>query len=148
MDYETFFKREFKDIINKFNMIYTALDKDQFAIVGNGFALIFTVHLWEVSIRYVMANNHGELEVYNFDLFIVEKFNAIDREGIIKSVTIEEKVSNEIKIIARGLMNHWQGLLQGNKCWVEEYYTKFGVDGKPYKAHRSIVDKLGHLISC
>lgn len=147
MDCEKIFKHEFKNILNKFNMLYTALDKDQFAIVGNGFALVFTVHLGEVSIRYAMPNSQSELEIYNFDLFIVEKFNAFDREGIIKSVTIEEKVSNELKIIARGLMNHWQGLLEGNKCWVEEYYARFGVDGKPYKAHRTIIDKLGHLIS-
>ena len=43
-------------------------------------------------------------------------------------------------------MNHWQGLLQGNKCWVAEYYTMFGEEGKPYKAHMRIVDKIGHLI--
>ena len=146
MDYEVFFKRKFKSIIDKYSMIYTAFDKDQFAIAGKGFALIFTIHLGEVSIRYVMPNSQGGLEVYNFDLFIVGKFDANDRKGVKEAVTNEEAVSNEIIIMARGLMNHWQDLLQGNKSWIEEYYAMFGVNGKPYKAHRTTVDKLGHLI--
>ena len=88
----------------------------------------------------------GKLEIYNFDLFIVGKFDANDRKGVKKAVTHEEIVSNEITIMARGLMNHWQSLLQGDKSWVEKYYAIFGVDGKPYKAHRAIVNKLGPLI--
>ncbi|WP_432719017.1 hypothetical protein [Pectinatus frisingensis] len=93
-----------------------------------------------------MPNSQGKLEIYNFDLFIVGKFDANDRKGVKKAVTHEEIVSNEITIMARGLMNHWQSLLQGDKSWIEKYYAIFGVDGKPYKAHRAIVNKLGPLI--
>ena len=75
--------------MNKYDMKYLNIDNDEFAIVGKDFALIFMIHLDDIFISYVMPNSHRELEVYNFDSFIIEKFNAIDRlliEKILKKL--------------------------------------------------------------
>jgi len=142
MNYEMLFKHEFESIINKYNMKYLVVDNNEFAIVGRNFALIFTIHLGDAFIRYVMPNEQGELEVYNFDSFIVEKFNATDREKIKISNTVEEKITNQFKIIAKGLINHWHKLLKGEKTWMEDY-LKYELAGKPRKANKKIIDVIG-----
>lgn len=141
MNYEIIFKQEFENIINNYDLKYSAIDENEFAIIGKSFALIFMIHMDDIYIRYVMRNAQGELEVYNFDSFIVEKFNSIDREGIKISNTIEEKIMNEIKIIAKGLVNHWSGLLKGDKSWKMEYLN-YHLAGKPKMANRKISDIL------
>ena len=112
MNYEIIFKQEFENIMNKYDMKYLNIDNDEFAIVGKDFALIFMIHLDDIFISYVMPNSHRELEVYNFDSFIIEKFNAIDRENIKEASTVEERIKNRLKIITRGLINHWHELLK------------------------------------
>ncbi|WIW70883.1 hypothetical protein [Anaerosinus gibii] len=146
MDYKKVFSCKFKGIIEKYAMKCEFLDENQFAIIGKEFALIFTIHLGRVFVRYIMPGKGGELEVYNFDLFITEKFGDDDRAGIQKATTPEEMVLNEITVLTRGLINHWNDLLEGKKNWIEEYYLRFGVSGEPYKAHKTIAGKIGHLI--
>ena len=142
MNYEIIFKQEFENIMNKYDMRYLNVDNNEFAIVGRDFALIFTIHLDDIFISYVMRNSHGELEIYDFDSFIVEKFNAIDRENIKKTNIVEERVKNGLKIIARGLSNHWDGLMKGDKNWVEDYLV-YPLAGKPRKADKKIMDIIG-----
>ena len=139
MNYEIIFKQEFKSIINKYDMKYLNVDKDEFAIVGKGFALIFMIHLDDIFISYAMLNSHKELEVYKFDSFIVEKFNAIDRENIKEASTVEERIKNRLKIITSGLINHWDGLMKGDKNWVPEYLV-YPLAGKPKKANKKLID--------
>lgn len=142
MNYEIIFKQEFENIMNKYDMKYLNVDNNEFAIVGKDFALIFMIHLDDIFISYVMRNRHRDLEIYNFDSFIVEKFNAIDRENIKEANTVEERIKNRLKIITRGLSNHWDGLMKGDKNWLEDYLV-YSLAGKPRKANKKIIDKIG-----
>ncbi|MEG6585189.1 hypothetical protein [Dendrosporobacter sp. 1207_IL3150] len=144
MNMEILFRREFGNLISKYNMKYLLISDNEFALVGRKFALVFLIHLGDIFIRYINANDHGELDVYNFDSFLFSKFNDVDRENIKKSNTVEEKISNELQIIARGLLNHWHNLLEGDKNWLGEY-LKYPLAGKPKKANPQIIDIFGDL---
>ena len=56
--------------------------------------------------------------------------------------TVEERIKNRLKIITRGLSNHWDGLMKGDKNWLEDYLV-YSLAGKPRKANKKIIDKIG-----
>lgn len=49
------------------------------------------------------------------------KFDSNDRVGIGNPVTINDISIAELRISAKGLVNHWQSILNGDKTWISEY---------------------------
>lgn len=111
----------FKDIIEKYNFESVKINENSIALVGNKFAIVIVISREGTTLKYVMEDGQGEIVEYEFDSFISSKFDSNDRVGIDNPVTINDIIVAELRISAKGLVNHWQNVLNGDKKWISEY---------------------------
>lgn len=103
------------------------------AIIGKRFAILFQSGRGETDITYLTMNN-DELIEYPFDSFITSSFDANDRKGIVHADGFYEGALTDLKIIVRGLMNHWTGILNGSMDWVSKYErSRYYYEPRPTK---------------
>ncbi|WP_066891403.1 hypothetical protein [Clostridium nigeriense] len=111
----------FKEIIDKYGFESVKINETSIALVGNKFAILIVISRDGSTLKYVMEDEQGEIVEYKFDSFISSKFDSNDRIGIGNPVTINDIIIAELRISAKGLVNHWQNILNGDKLWISEY---------------------------
>lgn len=111
----------FKEIIDKYGFESVKINENSIALVGNKFAILIVISRDGSTLKYVMEDEQGEIVEYKFDSFISSKFDSNDRIGIGNPVTINDIIIAELRISAKGLVNHWQNILNGDKLWISEY---------------------------
>jgi hypothetical protein len=111
----------FKEIILQYNLRLIQISSSAIALVGWRFAIILCFSLEGVDLDYVIPNTVNELDVYHCNYFWGKKFDENDRKIIIKPSTIHDHIMAELETSAKGLANHWDNVLSGDKGWINEF---------------------------
>ncbi|EDN8804446.1 hypothetical protein GVJ92_06970, partial [Listeria monocytogenes] len=88
------------------------IDNNEVAFIGENYALGIGWSTDGVDLHYFKLDN-STLSKFSLDNLLNRKLTKIEREGILPSTTIYEKIINELIICERGFNNHFQELLQG-----------------------------------
>ncbi|MBO4767203.1 MAG: hypothetical protein J5532_07885 [Lachnospiraceae bacterium] len=116
----------------KYNMRFKVICSIQTAMYNDKCCLIFGIDRCDGVILSTTMRENGERIEYPINNFIVSKFDASDRVGIVpKFDTMSDKIKAELTIFARGLDSKWSNLLRGDMRWFEDYKKS----GWYYKEH-------------
>ncbi|MDD3224283.1 MAG: hypothetical protein PHX70_06180 [Clostridium sp.] len=134
-DYEEIIKNIYKNILENYDLKYIPINDFSIALVGWKFAIIVEVSRDGVTLSYIMPDENGVLVEYWFDSFISSKFESSDRKDIGNPKTINEIITAELKISAKGLVNHWEDILRGDRRWIIDY-ENYELGGNAEKVNR------------
>lgn len=113
----------FSEIMNTYKLSFVTITEGIYALAGKKYALIIGTGRDGVALYYVKRDSKGQLEEYYIDSFVVKEFDANDRQNIGNPQSIQEILLAELRIVAKGLVNHWEALLKGSLNWVDSYKT-------------------------
>ncbi|EAE0555607.1 hypothetical protein DC61_09265, partial [Listeria monocytogenes] len=102
----------FKGYEQNYQLKLTKIDNNEVAFIGENYALGIEWSTDGVDLHYFKLDN-STLSKFSLDNLLNRKLTKIEREGILPSTTIYEKIINELIICERGFNNHFQELLQG-----------------------------------
>ncbi|EAK8503145.1 hypothetical protein IAU30_001874, partial [Listeria monocytogenes] len=102
----------FKGYEQNYQLKLTKIDNNEVAFIGENYALGIGWSTDGVDLHYFKLDN-STLSKFSLDNLLNRKLTKIEREGILPSTTIYEKIINELIICERGFNNHFQELLQG-----------------------------------
>lgn len=119
-------------LANKYTLLCVDVG-DNIALVGNDFCIAFRFGRGETSIDYFWMQN-GELYEYPFNNFVASSFNINDRGDVGRKQGIYEYSIADLKILVKGLENHFKDILEGSKGWIE-FYKKSKYYYKPRILH-------------
>ena len=145
-NYQELITNIFKEIIEKYNFKIVEINEHSIALVRDKFAIIIVISRDGTTLKYVMEDEEGEIVEYKFDSFISTKFDSNDRSGVGNPVTIKDIIIAELEISARGLVNHWDNILTGDKKWINEYEVN-ELGGKGEIANAVIKTKLSPVFN-
>ena len=124
----------------KYSLKYINL-KNNVALVGINYAILFQFGRGETDITYLFLKNK-ELVEYPFNNFIASSITKEDRIGIQRKEGLFEYAIADLKIIVKGLENHWKEILLGDMCWLEKYKeSKYGYEPRISKLPENIFIK-------
>ncbi|MBC1761133.1 hypothetical protein HCA31_01320 [Listeria welshimeri] len=112
MDFYKEVEKIFKGYERKYQLKLTKIDNNEVAFIGENYALGIGWSTDGVDLHYFKLDN-STLSKFSLDNLLNRKLTQIEREGIIPSTTIYEKIINELIICERGFNNHFQELLMG-----------------------------------
>ncbi|MBC1963350.1 hypothetical protein [Listeria welshimeri] len=112
MDFYKEVEKIFKGYEQKYQLKLTKIDNNEVAFIGENYALGIGWSMDGVDLHYFKLDN-STLSKFSLDNLLNKKLTQIEREGIIPSTTIYEKIINELIICERGFNNHFQELLMG-----------------------------------
>ncbi|MBC1344411.1 hypothetical protein HB804_00650 [Listeria welshimeri] len=112
MDFYKEVEKIFKGYERKYQLKLTKIDNNEVAFIGENYALGIGWSTDGVDLHYFKLDN-STLSKFSLDNLLNRKLTKIEREGILPSTTIYEKIINELIICERGFNNHFQELLQG-----------------------------------
>lgn len=112
MDFYKEVEKIFKGYERKYQLKLTKIDNNEVAFIGENYALGIGWSTDGVDLHYFTLDNLI-LCKFSLDNLLNRKLTKIEREGILPSTTIYEKIINELIICERGFNNHFQELLQG-----------------------------------
>ncbi|MBF2472890.1 hypothetical protein IBB74_06670 [Listeria welshimeri] len=112
MDFYKEVEKIFKGYEQKYQLKLTKIDNNEVAFIGENYALGIGWSMDGVDLHYFKLDN-STLSKFSLDNLLNKKLTQIEREGIIPSTTIHEKIINELIICERGFNNHFQELLMG-----------------------------------
>ncbi|EAE2630725.1 hypothetical protein E1V00_15560, partial [Listeria monocytogenes] len=96
----------------KYQLKLTKIDNNEVAFIGENYALGIGWSMEGIDLHYFKLDN-STLSKFSLDNLLNRKLTKIEREGILPSTTIYEKIINELIICERGFNNHFQELLMG-----------------------------------
>ncbi|ECC1497886.1 hypothetical protein FNT44_04455 [Listeria monocytogenes] len=102
----------FKGYEQNYQLKLTKIDNNEVAFIGKNYALGIGWSTDGVDLHYFTLDNL-KLCKFSLDNLLNRKLTKIEREGILPSTTIYEKIINELIICERGFNNHFQELLRG-----------------------------------
>ncbi|EBH4248911.1 hypothetical protein FKZ78_04855 [Listeria monocytogenes] len=102
----------FKGYEQKYQLKLTKIDNNEVAFIGENYALGIGWNMDGIDLHYFKLDN-STLCKFSLDNLLNRKLTKIEREGILPSTTIYEKIINELIICERGFNNHFQELLMG-----------------------------------
>ncbi|EMA9393950.1 hypothetical protein U5970_002962, partial [Listeria monocytogenes] len=102
----------FKGYEQNYQLKLTKIDNNEVSFIGENYALGIGWSTDGVDLHYFKLDN-STLSKFSLDNLLNRKLTKIEREGILPSTTIYEKIINELIICERGFNNHFQELLQG-----------------------------------
>ncbi|EIA1486036.1 hypothetical protein VFC2021_06070 [Listeria innocua] len=102
----------FKGYEQKYQLKLTKIDNNEVAFIGEKYALGIGWSTDGIDLHYFKLDN-STLCKFSLDNLLNRKLTKIEREGILPSTTIYEKIINELIICERGFNNHFQELLMG-----------------------------------
>ncbi|EIE5605398.1 hypothetical protein LDQ54_000422, partial [Listeria innocua] len=105
-------EKTFKGYEQNYQLKLTKIDNNEVAFIGENYALGIGWSTDGVDLHYFKLDN-STLSKFSLDNLLNRKLTKIEREGILPSTTIYEKIINELIICERGFNNHFQELLQG-----------------------------------
>ncbi|EAF4914734.1 hypothetical protein C1T33_03010 [Listeria monocytogenes] len=112
MDFYKEVEKIFKGYEQKYQFKLTKIDNNEVAFIGENYALGIGWSMDGIDLHYFKLDN-STLSKFNLDNLLNRKLTKIEREGILPSTTIYEKIINELIICERGFNNHFQELLMG-----------------------------------
>ncbi|AMD24143.1 hypothetical protein GU74_00105 [Listeria monocytogenes] len=112
MDFYKEVEKIFKGYEQNYQLKLTKIDNNEVAFIGENYALGIEWSTDGVDLHYFKLDN-STLSKFSLDNLLNRKLTKIEREGILPSTTIYEKIINELIICERGFNNHFQELLQG-----------------------------------
>ncbi|EAA0093520.1 hypothetical protein K9J90_000859 [Listeria innocua] len=112
MDFYKEVEKIFKGYEQNYQLKLTKIDNNEVAFIGENYALGIGWSTDGVDLHYFKLDN-STLCKFSLDNLLNRKLTKIEREGILPSTTIYEKIMNELIICERGFNNHFQELLQG-----------------------------------
>lgn len=112
MDFYKEVEKIFKGYEQKYQLKLTKIDNNEVAFIGENYALGIGWSMDGIDLHYFTLDNLT-LCKFSLDNLLNAKLTQIEREGIIPSTTIYEKIINELIICERGFNNHFQELLMG-----------------------------------
>ncbi|EAC3357735.1 hypothetical protein ABZZ41_000619 [Listeria monocytogenes] len=129
----------FKGYEQKYQLKLTKIDNNEVAFIGENYALGIGWSMDGIDLHYFKLDN-STLSKFNLDNLLNRKLTKIEREGILPSTTIYEKIINELIICERGFNNHFQELLMGE--------TLSDYDNKEFVSNleKSIIER--ELLTC
>ncbi|EPP0962272.1 hypothetical protein ACULTN_000586, partial [Listeria monocytogenes] len=129
----------FKGYEQKYQFKLTKIDNNEVAFIGENYALGIGWSMDGIDLHYFKLDN-STLSKFNLDNLLNRKLTKIEREGILPSTTIYEKIINELIICERGFNNHFQELLMGET--LSDYDNKEVVSN----LEKSIIER--ELLTC
>ncbi|EPD8844048.1 hypothetical protein ACSFGA_000852 [Listeria monocytogenes] len=102
----------FKGYEQNYQLKLTKIDNNEVAFIGKNYALGIGWSTDGIDLHYFKLDN-STLCKFSLDNLLNRKLTKIEREGILPSTTIYEKIINELIICERGFNNHFQELLWG-----------------------------------
>ncbi|EIA1593987.1 TPA: hypothetical protein LWK46_003084, partial [Listeria innocua] len=105
-------EKMFKGYEQKYQLKLTKIDNNEVAFIGEKYALGIGWSTDGIDLHYFKLDN-STLCKFSLDNLLNRKLTKIEREGILPSTTIYEKIINELIICERGFNNHFQELLMG-----------------------------------
>ncbi|EHP2602872.1 hypothetical protein KOL41_003092, partial [Listeria monocytogenes] len=129
----------FKGYEQKYQLKLTKIDNNEVAFIGENYALGIGWSMEGIDLHYFKLDN-STLSKFSLDNLLNRKLTKIEREGILPSTTIYEKIINELIICERGFNNHFQELLMGE--------TLSDYDNKEFVSNleKSIIER--ELLTC
>ncbi|ECB9662470.1 hypothetical protein FL880_01555 [Listeria monocytogenes] len=129
----------FKGYEQKYQLKLTKIDNNEVAFIGEKYALGIGWSTDGIDLHYFKLDN-STLCKFSLDNLLNRKLIKIEREGILPSTTIYEKIINELIICERGFNNHFQELLMGE--------TLSDYDNKEFVSNleKSIIER--ELLTC
>ncbi|CAC96318.1 TPA: hypothetical protein ACSK7M_001845 [Listeria innocua] len=112
MDFYKEVEKIFKGYEQNYQLKLTKIDNNEVAFIGENYALGIGWSTDGVDLHYFKLDN-STLSKFSLDNLLNRNLTKIEREGILPSTTIYEKIINELIICERGFNNHFQELLQG-----------------------------------
>lgn len=112
MDFYKEVEKTFKGYEQNYQLKIAKIDNNEVAFIGENYALGIGWSTDGVDLHYFKLDN-STLSKFSLDNLLNRKLTKIEREGILPSTTIYEKIINELIICERGFNNHFQELLQG-----------------------------------
>ncbi|EAF8306250.1 hypothetical protein AYX61_06665 [Listeria monocytogenes] len=139
MDFYKEIEKIFKGYEQKYQLKLTKIDNNEVAFIGENYALGIGWSMEGIDLHYFKLDN-STLSKFNLDNLLNRKLTKIEREGILPSTTIYEKIINELIICERGFNNHFQELLMGE--------TLSDYDNKEFVSNleKSIIER--ELLTC
>jgi len=134
-----YFKEKRKEVIEELidssiGLEYLDINDRTSAIIGSDFAILFQFGRGVTDITYLTEDKENIIIEYPFNNFIVSSFDSNDREGIIQENGLYENTLTDLKILIRGLNNHWKNILVGSKEWILQYgKSKYYYEPAPAK---------------
>ncbi|EAD8644296.1 hypothetical protein AF450_01600 [Listeria monocytogenes] len=113
MDFYKEVEKIFKGYEQNYQLKLTKIDNNEVAFIGENYALGIGWSTDGVDLHYFKLNN-STLSKFSLDNLMNAKLTQTEREGILPSTTIHEKIMNELIICERGFNNHFQELLGGD----------------------------------
>ncbi|EAD5571979.1 hypothetical protein E3Z71_00855 [Listeria monocytogenes] len=139
MDFYKEVEKIFKGYEQKYQLKLTKIDNNEVAFIGENYALGIGWSTDGIDLHYFKLDN-STLCKFSLDNLLNRKLTKIEREGILPSTTIYEKIINELIICERGFNNHFQELLMGEK--LSDYDNKEFVSN----LEKSIIER--ELLTC
>ncbi|EAD9711515.1 hypothetical protein BJM49_07085 [Listeria monocytogenes] len=129
----------FKGYEQKYQLKLTKIDNNEVAFIGEKYALGIGWSTDGIDLHYFKLDN-STLCKFSLDNLLNRKLTKIEREGILPSTTIYDKIINELIICERGFNNHFQELLMGE--------TLSDYDNKEFVSNleKSIIER--ELLTC
>ncbi|EAF0644520.1 hypothetical protein CEQ54_11395 [Listeria monocytogenes] len=139
MDLYKEIEKIFKGYEQKYQLKLTKIDNNEVAFIGENYALGIGWSTDGIDWHYFKLDN-STLCKFSLDNLLNRKLTKIEREGILPSTTIYEKIINELIICERGFNNHFQELLMGE--------TLSDYDNKEFVSNleKSIIER--ELLTC
>ncbi len=111
----------FSEIIEKYNFEVVFLDENEIVLVGKGFLIRIVMWREGVDLRYIILNEENRPVSYNLNHYTSPKCDSNDRDGLKPPESFHERIVYGLTIYSRGLMNHCDDILSGDKAWIKEF---------------------------
>ncbi|EAC8432761.1 hypothetical protein IT97_03295 [Listeria monocytogenes] len=112
MDFHKEVEKIFKGYEQNYQLKLTKIDNNEVAFIGKNYALGIGWSTDGVDLHYFKLDN-STLCKFSLDNLLNAKLTQIEREVLLPSTAIYEKIMNELIICERGFNNHFQELLMG-----------------------------------
>ncbi|EAG4184655.1 hypothetical protein CAC64_10100 [Listeria monocytogenes] len=112
MDFYKEVEKIFKGYEQNYQLKLTEIDNNEVAFIGENYALGIGWSTDGVDLHYFKLDN-STLCKFSLDNLLNAKLTQIEREVLLPSTAIYEKIMNELIICERGFNNHFQELLMG-----------------------------------
>ncbi|EAG9260692.1 hypothetical protein A7N88_01905 [Listeria monocytogenes] len=112
MDFHKEVEKIFKGYEQNYQLKLTKIDNNEVAFIGKNYALGIGWSTDGIDLHYFKLDN-STLCKFSLDNLLNAKLTQIEREVLLPSTAIYEKIMNELIICERGFNNHFQELLMG-----------------------------------
>jgi len=124
--YENMVRTCYATLIKQYDLKFAVYDRDEFFMIGDGFALYTFVDLRDRrgDTWYVSLSQDGTIRVHTLMYISKERFTQQDRAVVGKVDfldTSDEYIEATFKVKCVGFLNHCHDILSGDTKWLQDY---------------------------